>query len=130
LWLGSHHHRADLGAWLLLALWGAVTVVAAVCCWAAPRAILRRIEVGRRPLAVATYALGGVAACMWAVAIATAVYLVALLADTPALAASGQGPGAFSVTDIDIALQLAVMLAFAAVAALSAARGARALRAS
>jgi hypothetical protein len=131
LWLSAHHHHsADLGAWLLLALSGAVTLAAAVCCWAAPRAILRRLEVARTPLAVATYALAGVAACMWAVAIATAVYLAAILADAPVLAASGDGPGAFSLTDVDIALELAAMLALSAVAALSAARGARALRAS
>ena len=128
LWLSAHHHRADAIAWLLLCLCGVVGVIAAFGCWLAPRAILRRVDAGRPALTLSVRALGAVAACMWVVAIATAVYLVAILADAPSLAASGDGPGAFSVTDVDIAIQLALMTCLAAIASLSASRGSRALR--
>ena len=123
LWVDQHNHKADAVAWLLLALCGVVTVLAAGACWWAPRRILRRLAPSRASLALSVRSLAAVAVCMAAVAIATAVYLAAILADAPSLAASGDGPGAVQHTAVDISVQLAAMLALASLGALSALRG-------
>jgi magnesium-transporting ATPase (P-type) len=129
VWVSTHQHRADTVAWLLLALCAVVTVLAAFWCWRAPRAILRRVDAGRGALAISLRALSGVAVCMWAVSAGTAIYLATILTEAPSLAASADGPGGISVTDVDIAMQLVAMLVLSAMAALSARRGSRALSA-
>ncbi len=130
LWLSAHQHRAGAVAWALLVLSAIVTVGAAASCWFASRAILRRLTLTPRRLALPVVALCGVTACMGAVALATAVYFVAILTDAPALAASADGPGGWSNTTLDIALQLTVMIVLSGAAALSAVRAARGLRAA
>jgi hypothetical protein len=70
-----------------------------------------------------------VALCMAAVALATGVFLVGILADAPDLGASGNGPGQLINVTTSIAIQFIGMLGLSAVAAVSAARGLRSLRA-
>jgi hypothetical protein len=129
LWLNAHHHRAGLGGWLLLGLCALCGAAGASACWAAPRAIMRRIDLPTRVLAFSVPAMALVALCMAAVALATGVFLVGIVADAPQVGASGNGPGQLINVTTSIALQFSAMLALSLVAALSAARGLRSIRA-
>ncbi len=129
LWLNIHHHRAGVGGWLLLALCGACAAVGGFGCWAAPRAIMRRIEVPHTAYRLSVPAVGLVAFCMVLVAVAVGAFLIGSVADAPAAGASGNGPGQLIDVTTSIALQLAGTVALSAVAAFSATRGLRAVRA-
>ncbi len=128
LWLNAHHHRAGVGGWLLLGLCAVCAAAGGVACWAAPRAIMRRVDLPRSVFAVSVPAIALVALCMAVIALATGVFLIGILADAPDLGAAGNGPGQLINVTTSIAIQLAAMLALSAVAALSAARGLRVLR--
>lgn len=126
--LWSHAHpRTGAGSLLVLGLCAAALLVAGVACWAAPRAILRRIAVPRGAYAVALPALGLASLGMAAVTAATGVFLAGLVVDAPALGAMGNGPGQLIDVTTSIAIQFAAMLACTAGAAVSAARGLRSL---
>ena len=128
LWFARHPDATGATAIGLVAVASVLAAAAAVLCWVAPRAILRRIDVGRPALTFAVSAASVVAICMSLATLATAFYLVAILVDAPGLAASPDGPGGISITAVDLGLQLVAMLALSAMAALSTQRGARALR--
>jgi hypothetical protein len=128
LWLNAHHHRADIGGWLLLGVCALGAGTGGFACWAAPRAIMRRIEVPRRACAFSVPAVALVALCMAAVALATGVFLVGIAVDVPRVGASGNGPGQLINVTTSIAIQFIGMLGLSAVAAVSAARGLRSLR--
>ncbi len=127
LWLNAHDHRAGVGGWLLLGFCALCAVVGGLACWAAPRAIMRRIEIPRNAFALSVSAMALVALCMAVIALATGVFLVGIIADSPQIGAAGNGPGQLIDVTTSIAIQLAAMLALSAVAALSAARGLRSL---
>ncbi len=129
LWLSAHDHRADVGGWLLLALCGLCAAAGGLACWAAPRAIMRRIEVPRRALVLSVPAIGLVALSMVMVALATGVFLVGIVADAPSVGASGNGPAQLIDVTTSIAIQFAAMLALGAASVVSASRGLRAVRA-
>lgn len=128
LWLNAHHHRAGIGGWLLLGLCALCAAVGGFACWAAPRAIMRRVAIPRSAFAVSVPAMALVALCMAVIALATGVFLIGIIADAPHLGAAGNGPGQLIDVTTSIAIQLAAMIAFSSVAALSAARGLRSLR--
>jgi hypothetical protein len=128
LWSRGHPHPGVVG-YALLTTSGLVTVLAAVACWSASRALLRRIDVPPVVVRVATTAMAAVTGGMVVMSAATAVYLIAILADAPAMAASANGPGGIVSTAATIATALAGMLALSAMAALSARRGTRAAHA-
>ncbi|HEX4363077.1 MAG TPA: hypothetical protein VHZ75_00890 [Solirubrobacteraceae bacterium] len=126
VWLDHHRGGAGAGGWSLFGLCVAVTLTAAVACWAAPRAILRRLAppIGAlRPSLLATAALS---AAMIATTAAVGVYLVAMLADAPALASSANGPLALASTTELIGAQLAPMVLLSVLATTSVRRGLRA----
>ena len=127
LWLNAHHHRAGVGGWLLLGFCLFCTATGSFACWAAPRAIMRRIDVPRRAFALSVPAVALVALCMAAIAVATGVFLAGIVADAPHVGASGNGPGQLINVTTSIAIQFIAMLALSAVAAVSAARGVRSL---
>jgi hypothetical protein len=127
LWLGTHHDRAGVGGWLLLGLCAFCAAAGALACWAAPRAIMRRIDIPRRTFAVSIPAMALVALCMTVIALATGVFLAGIVMDSPSLGAAGNGPGQLIDVTTSIAIQLAAMLVLSAIAALSAARGLRSL---
>ncbi len=129
LWLNAHHHRAGAGGWLLLGLCVLCAAAGGFACWAAPRAIMRRIDVAPSTFAFSVAAVGLVAVCMLAIAVATGVFLVGIVADASNLGASGNGPGQLIDVTASIALQFIAMLGLSAVAAVSAARGRRSVRA-
>jgi MFS family permease len=129
LWMNAHHHRADVGGWLLLGFCLLCAVTGGFACWAAPRAIMRRIDVPRGAFAFSVPAVALVALCMAAVAVATGAFLVGILPDAPHLGASGNGPGQLVNVTTSIAIQFIGMLALSAVAAVSAGRGLRSIRA-
>lgn len=93
----------------VLTAWALVAVVAGAGCVRSARRGLCAIPIGRagrRWLAV----LGALAAAsIAAIATATAVYLVALLADAPSLAAAANGPGGLLSVSASLAIQLAAM---------------------
>lgn len=124
LWLNAHHHRpGGVAGWLLLGFCLLCAATGGFACWAAPRAIMRRIDVPRRAFAFSVPAVALVALCMAAVAVATGVFLVGILADAPYVGASGNGPGQLINVTTSIAIQFIGMLGLSAVAAVSAARG-------
>jgi hypothetical protein len=129
LWLNAHHHRAGIGRWLLLGLCALCAAGGGFACWAAPRAIMRRIDIPRSAVVVSVPAIALVAFCMTVIAIATGVFLIGIIADAPQLGATSNGPGQLINVTTSIAIQLAVMLALGATAAVSAARGLRYLMA-
>lgn len=129
LWLNAHHHRAGVGGWLLLGFCLLCAGTGGFACWAAPRAIMRRIDLPRRAFAFSVPAVALVALCMAMVAVATGVFLVGIVADAPHVGASGNGPGQLINVTTSIAIQFIGMLGLSAVAAVSAARGLRSLRA-
>lgn len=125
LWLDSHRHSHGVVGWLLLALCALCAVLAGLACWAAPRAIMRRIDTPRAAFGVSLPALALVALGMAAVAVATGVFLVGIVVDAPDLAAAGNGPGGLIDVTTSIAIQFAGMLSLSAVAGVSATRGLR-----
>lgn len=127
LWLNAHHHRAGVGGWLLLGFCALCAAAGGLACWAAPRAIMRRTEIPRSTFAVSLPAIALVALCMAAIALATGVFLIGIIADSPNVAAAGNGPGQLIDVTTSIAIQLAAMLGLSALAALSATRGLRSL---
>lgn len=129
LWLNAHHHHADIGGWLLLGFCLLCAGTGGFACWAAPRAIMRRIDLPGRAFAFSVPAVALVALCMATVAVATGVFLAAIVADAPRVGASGNGPGQLINVTTSIALQFIGMLGLSAVAAVSAARGLRSVRA-
>jgi MFS family permease len=127
LWLNAHHHRAGVGGWLLLGLCALCAAAGAVACWAAPRAIMRRIEIPRSAFAVTIPAMALVALCMVVIALAAGVFLTGIIIDSPNVGAAGNGPGQLIDVTISIAIALTAMLALSAIAVLSAVRGLRSL---
>ena len=127
LWLNAHHHRAGVGGWLLLGLCALCAAAGALACWAAPRAIMRRIDIPRSTFAVSIPAVALVALCMAVIALATGVFLTGIIIDSPNVGAAGNGPGQLIDVTTSIAIQLTAMLALSAVAAISAMRGLRSL---
>jgi Kef-type K+ transport system membrane component KefB len=128
LWLNAHHHRAGVGGWLLLGVCLLCAGIGGFACWAAPRAIMRRVHVPRRAFAFSVPAVALVAFCMVAVATATGAFLVGIVADAPRVGASGNGPGQLIDVTTSIAIQFTGMLGLSVIAAVSAARGLRSLR--
>lgn len=124
-WLNAHHHRAGAGGWLLAGVCVLCGTAGGFACWAAPRAIMRRLETPRSAFMVSVPAVALVAFCMLAIAVATGVFLVGIVADAPRIAGSGNGPGQLIDVATSIAIQCAVMLAVGVGAAVSAARGLR-----
>lgn len=129
LWLNAHHHRAGVGGWLLLGLCALCGAAGSFACWAAPRAIMARIELPRGAVKLSVTALGLVSVCMTAAALATGAFLIGVVLDAPRLGASGNGPGQLIDVTTSIAVQFAGMFALSAGAVLSAARGLRGVRA-
>jgi len=127
LWLNANHHRAGAGGWMLLGLCVLCAAAGGFACWVAPRAIMRRIDVPPSTFAFSVPTIGLVALCMVAVAVATCVFLVGIVADAPHVGASGNGPAQLIDVTTSIALQCTAMLALSAAAVVSAARGLRSL---
>lgn len=128
LWLNAHHHRAGGGGWLLLGLCGLCAAVSGFACWAAPRAILRRIDIPRTAFALSVPAIALVALCMTTVAVATGVFLIGIAADAPHVGAAGNGPGQLIDVTSSISIQFTAMLALSAFAVFSAVRGLHLMR--
>ncbi len=127
LWLDAHHHRAGLGGWLLLGLCTLCAAAGGFACWAAPRAIMRRIPIPRRVFAVSLPAMALVVLCMAVIALATGVFLIGILVDAPSAGAAANGPGQLVDVTTSIAIQVAAMLGLSALAAVTAKRGLRSL---
>ncbi|HEY4809935.1 MAG TPA: hypothetical protein VIH71_02650 [Solirubrobacteraceae bacterium] len=128
VWEGRH--PGDFGAVgvTLFLVSAMVGLGAAFACWLLPRAIMRRIGGLERELSLAVPALALVAVAMAMCTLALGIYLAALLADAPGLAASANGPGGFTNVAVGIVVQLVAMTLASAVACVSARRGIRAVR--
>ncbi len=108
-------------AWCVAGLaCGAVSVMAA-------RAALFAVSMPRRRLVTAFVFGTLVTVAMAAIALATAVYAIALFADAPRLAASANGPLQLVSTGVSLTVQLAVMLMVGTLAATTTRRGWRAV---
>ncbi|MGH2937012.1 MAG: hypothetical protein ACRDPE_02705 [Solirubrobacterales bacterium] len=105
-----------------LALWTVIALACGIGCALAGRLGLFAITVPRELLRVASACAGVVVIGMFGIALATAVYLIALLHDSPGLADQSNGPLALFSVAGSLAIQLAVMVAVAVPAGLSAYR--------
>jgi hypothetical protein len=107
--------------WILAGL-----VCGVVCAFAASRGLFA-LRVRRRGL-VAALACGTlVSAAMALIAVATAIYMLALALDAAGIAAAGNGPFGVLSVEISIAIQLVVMLFAASLASVASRRGWRAM---
>jgi hypothetical protein len=105
-----------------LAIWTVIALACGLGCAVAGRLGLFAITVPRELLRVASACAGVVFIGMLGISLATAVYLIALLHEAPALADQGNGPLALVSVAGSLAIQLAVMVAVAIPAGLSATR--------
>jgi hypothetical protein len=107
---------------VVFATWAALGLACSVGCVIAARRSLAALELRRSALREPMLAADGLVLAMLAIAVATAVYLVALLAAAPGLAAQANGPLGLASVGLSVALQLVVMLLAVASALLSAGR--------
>jgi hypothetical protein len=119
--IGSGLRAAALTAWIAVGL-----TCALGCAWAARRGLFAAA------MPAAALRLAGACAAVVAVAmagavLASALYLVGLLVDTPALAGAGNGPGGALSVGLSLAIFLAAMALAAGVASLSTLRARRTL---
>lgn len=105
-----------------LAIWTMIALACGLGCALAARVGLLAITVPREFLRVASACAGVVVIGMFGISLATAVYLIALLHEAPALADRGNGPLALLSVAGSLTIQLAVMVAVAVPAGLSAYR--------
>jgi hypothetical protein len=105
-----------------LAVWTVLSLACGLGCAFAGRLGLFAVAVPRDVLRVTAACAGLVAAGMVGITLATAVYLVALLQDAPALAGQGNGPLELMSVAASLGVQLAVMAVVAIPAALSVGR--------
>ena len=126
----DHSHSPGVSGWLALAIVAATSLGAGAVCWAAPRAIMRRLAWDAQDLKLPVVAMAGVCACMLVMTTALATYLWALLSDAPALASSGNGPLSVLDTKTLLALELLAMFVLSAMALVSVRRGLKGLRAA
>jgi hypothetical protein len=105
-----------------LAIWTGLALACGIGCAAAGRLGLFAIAVPRELLRVTSACAVVVVLAMAGIALATAVYLVALIHQEPALAGQGNGPLELVSVAGSLATQLAVMVAVAIPAGLSATR--------
>ena len=119
---------SESAALAVLAAWGfGGLACGAVCVVAAKRGLFAaNIPLGALRFAVALGILA--TAAMWAIALATAVYVVAL--SGLGISASGNGPGGLISVELSIVLALAAMFGVGALATVSSLRGMKALRGS
>jgi hypothetical protein len=111
-------------AWILIGL-----VSGAVCAFAASSGLFAT-RVRRRGLVAALSCGTLVTGAMALMAIATAIYGVALTVDAASLAGQGNGPSGVASVDVSIGIQLVVMIGAASLATVSTLRGWRALASS
>jgi hypothetical protein len=122
----------DAGSWsegaavLVLTVWGLGGLACGAVCVAAAR---RGLFAANVPLGALRFALAlGIfaTAAMWAIALATAVYVVAL--SGLGISASGNGPAGLISVELSIVLALAAMVGAGALATVSSLRSLKALR--
>jgi hypothetical protein len=105
-----------------LAIWTCIALACGIGCALAGRLGLFAIAVPRDVLRASAACALVVVLGMVGIALATAVYLVALLHDAPGLAGDGNGPLELASVAASLGIQLAVMALVAALATLSARR--------
>jgi hypothetical protein len=105
-----------------LAVWTAVGLACGLGCAIAGRLGLFAIAVPRDVLRLTTACASATVLGMAGIALATAVYLVALVHDAPGLASQGNGPLELLSVTASLGIQLAVMVVVAVPAGLSAMR--------
>ena len=127
MWLNAHHHHPGFVGWLLLGLCVLCAAVGGFACWAASRALMRHINPPTRVFAFSVAAIALVTICMAAITVATGVFLIGIISDAPQVGAAGNGPAQLLNVTTSIAVQFVGMLGLSVVAALSGARGLRAL---
>jgi hypothetical protein len=120
-------HRTSSAGAIAFLVWGLVGLGCAAVCVVAARGALFAVAMPRWRL-VAAFACGTfVTAAMVAIALATALYGIALFADASHLAAAGNGPFQLLSVGVSLVVQLLVMVLAAALAAASTRRGWRAV---
>lgn len=115
-------HASAAGAGIAVA-WGIVGLACAVTCVLACRAALFATPVGTARLRAALGAGTLVTFAMLAIALATAVYAIALIADASHLAAEGNGPFQVLSVTASLIVQVVVMVGAGVLATVATARG-------
>jgi hypothetical protein len=109
-------------------VWALAGLACGVGCAAAARRLLFSISAGRRSLRIALACGTVVTLAMASIALATTIYVVALVVDAASLAASGNGPIGSPSVGVSIAIQAVAMLLAAGLASVAVRRGWRSLR--
>jgi hypothetical protein len=117
---------ADALAAASLAIWTVLALACGLGCALACRVGLFAITVPKDVLRASAACANVLVVGMVGISLATAVYLVALLHDAPALAGQGNGPLELASVALSLGIQLAVMVAVAVPALLGASRAWRA----
>lgn len=107
--------------------WGLTGLACGAVCVVAARAALFAVPMARRRLVMALACGTLVTVAMAVIALATAIYVIALFDHASHLAASANGPFQLVSTGVSLAVQLAVMLLAVTLAATSTRRGWRAV---
>ncbi len=125
----SPHSRAPatVGGVVFIA-WGLAGLVCGAVCVAASREVLFAVPLARGWLVAALACATLVSATMVAIALATAIYAVALPLDASALARAPNGPLQAISTNVSLIVQLIVMAIAGGLAATTTRRGWRAIR--
>jgi hypothetical protein len=122
-------HSTGIGHGLFIA-WMLAGLACGAICVAASRRVLFVLEVSRGRLAWAFALAALLTATMVAIALATALYAVALQLDAARLAATSNGPLGATSTALSLAAQVVVMVIAGAAATIATHRGWSALRRS
>jgi hypothetical protein len=110
---------------VILALWTGLALACGIGCAVAARRGLFAITVPPDVLRFSRACAVIVVLVMAGIALATAVYLLALVLDAPGLAGQGNGPLGILSVGASLGLQLVAMIAVCVPAVVSAARGSR-----
>jgi len=120
---GGHAQRPSVAGGVAFIAWGLAGLACGAVCVLASRAALFALPPARGPLLAAFACATLIAAAMAAMALATALYTIALPFDAGHLAATANGPLQLIGTWVSLLLQLVVMLAAATLALITTRRG-------
>lgn len=130
VWLAhsQHSRQPTTAGGVAFIAWGLAGLACGIVCVAASRKVLFAVPLARGWLVVALACATLVSATMVAMALATAVYAVALPLDASALAGAPNGPLQAISTNVSLIVQLIAMVLAGGLAAITTRRGWRAVR--
>lgn len=118
----GHPHVGTAGVDIALVAWAGVGLVCILGCVGVARQGLFAVPASREVLRLAAVCAAAIVVAMLGIALATAVYLLALLADAPGLAADANGPGGLLSVGASLGIVVGAMVLVAVAGSTSARR--------